>query len=147
MFPKISLTETNSWQELKNHYEKEMKPVHLRSLFQETPDRFRQFSFSTENMVIDFSKNLIRPETIVLLLQLAEECKVNEAINAMYSGEVINETENRQVLHIALRNISNEPVYVNKEDVMPEVNKVLGQIKNFCSSIHSSEWRGYSGKK
>ncbi|MEJ7739820.1 MAG: glucose-6-phosphate isomerase [Chitinophagaceae bacterium] len=146
MLPKISLRETQAWQELQHHYDTEMKPVHLRSLFSEDQDRFRKFSLHAENMVIDFSKNLISRKTLDLLLQLAEECKVKEAISAMFSGEAINETENRPVLHVALRNVSGQPVQVNGSDVMPEVFRVLEQIKKFCSSVHNGEWKGYTGK-
>lgn len=104
MFPKINVSETKAWQQLQHHFDTEMRPMHLRSLFSEDGDRFRKFSLQTRNFMVDFSKNLISHKTLDLLLQLAEECKVKEAISAMFSGEAINETEKRPVLHVALRN-------------------------------------------
>ena len=147
MLPKVSLTNTAAWHQLKDHYETEMKQTHLRALFQDDPDRFQQFSLSDEDMLLDLSKNLIKGTTKELLLKLAEECKVSDAIAAMFNGEVINETENRQVLHVALRNFSGKPIYANGRDVMPDVNKALEQIESFCLSVHSGEWKGYTGKK
>jgi glucose-6-phosphate isomerase len=146
MFPKINPTETNAWQELKQHYE-EMKNVSMKGMFREEADRFSKFSTSIDDLVFDYSKNRINEKTIALLLRLAEECKVREAIEAMFHGNKINETENRSVLHVALRNFSKAPMYSEGKDVMPQVKKVLRQMKNFCDKIHSGEWRGYSGKK
>lgn len=147
MLPKVSLTNTPAWNKLKDHYENDMKETTLRKLFQDNPDRFQEFSFKDEDLLIDFSKNLINTQTKQLLLQLASACKLSEAIPAMFNGEVINETENRPVLHVALRNFSDKPIYANGKDVMPDVKKVLKQMENFCLSIHSGEWKGYSGKK
>ncbi len=147
MLPKVSLTNTPEWNQLKDHYENDMKKTTLRKLFQENPDRFQEFSFKDEDFLIDFSKNLVNTQTKHLLLQLASACKLSEAIPAMFNGEVINETENRPVLHVALRNFSNKPIYANGNDVMPDVKKVLKQMESFCLSIHSGEWKGYSGKK
>ena len=146
MFPKINPTETDAWQQLKQHYE-EMKNVSMKKMFQEEADRFSKFSTSIDDIVFDYSKNRINEKTIGLLLKLAEECKVKEAIEAMFNGDKINETENRSVLHVALRNFSKEPMYSEGKDVMPQVKKVLRQMKSFCDKIHSGEWRGYSGKK
>src|SRR5687767_8030305 len=106
MLPKISLTETQAWKNLNTHYEEEMKTLQMRTLFQEDQNRYGQFSFGFEDMHIDFSKNIINAKTMSLLLQLADECKVSDAIHAMFSGKMINETEKRQVLHVALRNFS-----------------------------------------
>ncbi len=147
MLPKVSLTNTPAWNQLKDHYENDMKKTTLRKLFQDNPDRFHEFSFKDEDLLIDFSKNLINTQTKQLLLQLASACKLSEAIPAMFNGEVINETENRPVLHVALRNFSDKPIYANGKDVMPDVKKVLKQMESFCLSIHSGEWKGYSGKK
>ncbi len=146
MLPKIPLTQTSAWKQLKDHYDQEMKNVHLRKILEDDPDRFGKFSFSGGDILFDFSKNIITEKTVGLLIQLARECQVKEAIEAMFTGEVINETENRPVLHTALRNFSGEPVIVNGEDVMPGVQKVLGQMKNFCQSVQSGEWKGFSGK-
>ncbi|MEJ7768814.1 MAG: glucose-6-phosphate isomerase [Chitinophagaceae bacterium] len=147
MLPRIPLTETKAWLELKDHYETEMKHVDLRSLFRDNPRRFERFSFSLDDLLVDFSKNLITDTTIKLLLNLATECRVSEAITKMFNGEEINETEKRPVLHAALRNFSGKRVMVNGKDVMPEVNRVLEQMKDFCLSVHGGEWRGYTGKK
>jgi glucose-6-phosphate isomerase len=146
MFPKINPTETDSWRQLKGHYE-EMKDLNMNKMFREDADRFSKLSTSIDDIVFDYSKNRINDTTMGLLLKLAEECKVKEAIEAMFNGDKINETENRSVLHVALRNFSKEPMYSEGKDVMPQVKKVLRQMKSFCDKIHSGEWRGYSGKK
>src|SRR5882762_4247497 len=147
MFPKISTVQTKAWQQLQDHYKNKMKGTHIRDLFSSDPDRYKKFSLHTEDMVFDYSKNIVSEETLALLLQLAEESKVKEAIEAMFSGEPINQTENRSVLHVALRNISGEPVYSDGKDVMPEVKKVLEQMKEFSTRVHDGEWKGYTGKK
>ena len=146
MFPKIIPTETNAWQQLKEHYE-EMKSVSMKKMFGEDSDRFAKFSTSVDDIVFDYSKNRINEKTVGLLLKLAEECKLKEAIEGMFNGDKINETENRSVLHVALRNFSKEPMYSEGKDVMPQVKKVLRQMKSICDKIHNGEWRGYSGKK
>ena len=145
MLPKINPTETASWKLLQDHLE-EMKNVHIKDLFREDPKRFEKYSFAVPEIVCDFSKNIITDATLRLLLQLAEDCQLKTAIDAMFSGEKINETEGRSVLHTALRNFSGEPVLSDGKDVMPEVKEVLEQMKKFCSSIHSGEWKGYTGK-
>jgi len=147
MFPKISPQSTKAWLQLKDHHENEMKSTQMRNLFQQDADRFKKFSLSVDDILFDYSKNIITEKTIQLLLQLAEECKVKEAIEAMFSGEKINETEGRSVLHTALRNFSGKPVYSDGKDVMPDVMRVLNHIKNFCAKIHSGEWKGFTGKK
>jgi len=146
MLPKINPTETESWKLLQQHFE-EMKNVAVKDLFMEDPKRFEKYSFAVPEIVCDFSKNRINDTTIRLLLQLADECGLSQAIDAMFSGERINETEGRSVLHTALRNFSGEPVLSDGKDVMPEVKGVLEQMRNFCSRVHSGEWKGYSGKK
>ncbi len=145
MLPKINPTETASWKLLQEHFE-EMKNVHLKDLFRDDARRFEKYSFAVPEIVCDFSKNIVSDNTLHLLLQLAEDCKLKTAIDAMFSGEKINETEGRSVLHTALRNFSGEPVLSDGKDVMPEVKKVLEQMKNFCSSVHSGSWKGYTGK-
>lgn len=146
MLPKINPTSTNAWHQLQRHYS-EIKDVHLKELFKNEPDRFKKYSLCTDELVFDYSKNLITAKTKQLLLQLAEECKVKEAINAMFNGDAINETEKRSVLHVALRNFSGRPVYAQGTDVMPEVKRVLRKIKSFCTTIHSGKHRGYTNKK
>ncbi len=146
MFPRINPTGTAAWKALQQHFE-DMKTVHLRELFKNDAGRFSKFSLRTGDILFDYSKNLINEKTLALLLQLADECQVKAAIEAMFTGEKINETEGRSVLHVALRNFSKEPFFSEGRDVMPEVKKVLRKMKNFCDNLHSGKWRGYSGKK
>jgi glucose-6-phosphate isomerase len=146
MLPKINPTSTKAWQELKEHAE-EMKKNNLRELFRTDPDRFKKFSLCLDEFVFDFSKNIITDKTLQLLLQLADECKVKEAINAMFNGDIINSTEKRAVLHVALRNFSDRPIYTEGKPVMPEVKKVLRKMKSFSDSVHSGKFRGYTGKR
>ena len=146
MLPKINPTETQSWQQLQKHFE-EMKNVHIKELFKEDAGRFDKYCYAVPEIVCDFSKNIISDTTLRLLLELAEECGLRDAMNAMFAGERINGTEDRSVLHTALRNFSGEPVFSDGKDVMPEVKKVLEQMKTFCSKIHAGEWKGYTGKK
>jgi glucose-6-phosphate isomerase len=146
MLPKINPTTTKSWKKLSEHFE-EMRRVQILDLFMDDPDRFRKYSLSVPEIVCDFSKNIINENTIQLLLQLAEECGLRQAINAMFAGEKINETEDRSVLHTALRNFSDKPVFSEGSNVMPDVRKVRDQMKNFCLNVHSGNWKGYSGKK
>jgi len=146
MLPKINPTTTAAWRSLQEHFS-EMKNVHMRELFKHDPDRFSKYSISNRDIVFDHSKNIISDKTIQLLLQLANECRLKDGIDAMFNGEKINETEGRAVLHIALRNLSPNPVFAEGIDVMPEVRKVLKQMKNFCNRVHDGRWRGYTGKR
>jgi len=146
MLPKINPATTNAWNRLQEHYQ-EMKTVHMRDLFKDDPERFSKFSLAAEDILFDYSKNRITAKTLQLLLQLAEECRVKEGIEAMFNGDKINETERRSVLHVALRNFSREAVYSEGRDVMPEVRKVLKQMKNFCGRVHEGKWKGYTNKK
>ena len=145
-FPKINPTTTPSWHALQNHFSK-MKTVHMKDLFKTDPKRFDWFSTQLNDILFDYSKNIITTETLQLLLQLANECKLKDAVEAMFTGEKINGTENRAVLHTALRNFSAVPVLADGIDVMPDVKKVLEQMNSFCKKIHSGEWKGYTGKK
>jgi glucose-6-phosphate isomerase len=115
-------------------------------LFRQDPQRFSRFSLRFEDMLVDYSKNIMTKETLRLLLGLARECKLKEAIEKMFTGDEINETEKRPVLHVALRNRSNTPIPVNGKDVMPEVNTVLGQMKRFSDAVISGNWKGHTGK-
>jgi glucose-6-phosphate isomerase len=146
MFPKINLVETAAWKALQQHHNL-FEQVHIKDLFSNDADRFSKFSLCAKNILFDYSKNSITENTVELLLQLAEECKVKDAIEAMFSGEKINQTEGRAVLHTALRNFSGKPVLVDGKDVMPDVKAVQEQMKNFAAKIHSGEWKGYTGKK
>ncbi len=146
MFPKINPTKTKAWKKLKEHYPV-IKNRQMVDLFRQDPKRFSTFSVAFEDMLMDYSKNIITRETLRLLLGLARECKLKEAIHSMFRGEAINETEGRAVLHVALRNRTGTPIRVNGRDVMPEVNAVLGQMKRFSDGIVSRNWKGYTGKK
>ena len=144
-FPAINPTTTKSWQALSAHAET-MKKAHLRNLFAENPDRFAQFSQQEGELLFDYSKNLINGETLALLNDLAIACGLPEAIEAMFVGEKINKTENRAVLHTALRNFSGEPVMQEGVDVMPDIKRVLKQMEEICNQIHQGIWKGYTGK-
>ncbi|MEO0332631.1 MAG: glucose-6-phosphate isomerase, partial [Bacteroidota bacterium] len=145
MLPTINPTTTQAWSALSEHF-RQIKDVHMRTLFQEDAQRFSRFSLKFEDTLVDFSKNRITEETHKLLLDLAEECKLSESIEAMFSGKVINQTESRAVLHVALRNRSNDSIHVDGEDVMPDVNEVLDRMKTFSEKIISGEWKGFRGK-
>jgi glucose-6-phosphate isomerase len=138
-------TQTKAWQQLTEHFSK-MQEVQMKDLFAADPQRFAQFSRGFEDVLVDYSKNIITADTLKTLLQLAEECGLKAAIEAMYSGEKINATEGRSVLHIALRNRSNRPILVDGADVMPDVNAVLAKMEAFSKRILSGEWKGYTGK-
>ena len=146
MLPKVNPTSTAAWKLLQEHFST-MRKTPMKELFQADVNRFTKFSLRFDDIVFDYSKNIISEKTVQLLLQLAEECKVKEAINAMYSGDVINGTEKRSVLHTALRNFSGQPVFAEGNDVMPEVKKVLRKMKTFVESVHSGKHRGYTDKK
>ncbi len=146
MFPTVNPTTTKAWTDLKAHYQ-DMKKIHLRELFEKQPERFEQFSNRSGDILFDYSKNNVNEQTISLLCELAKECGLPDAIEAMYHGEKINRTEKRSVLHIALRNFSGKAVMYEGRDVMPDVSKVLKQMKDCCNRIHRGEWKGYSGRK
>lgn len=146
MFPSVQPTATKAWQQLQAHAA-EMQKTHMRKLFAEDPQRFRAFSLQFEEILFDYSKNIITAETLQLLQELAHECKLDEAVKAMFSAEKINATEKRAVLHTALRNRSSQPVVLDGKDVMPEVNAVLQQMEDCCKNIHSGAWKGFSGKR
>ena len=146
MLPKINPTTTSAWQQLQEHYQ-EMKSIHLKELFKEEENRFKKYSLAAPDIIWDYSKNIITDKTLQLLLQLAEECELQSAIEAIFNGEKINETEDRAVLHTALRNFSGKPVLLDGKNVMPEVQKVLKQMKTFCKKVHDGEWKGYTDKK
>ena len=124
-----------------------MKNFNLKIEFENDPDRFQKFSLGWNNLLIDYSKNLINTETMELLLDLANECQLIAAIDEMFCGEHINVTENRAVLHTALRNQGNEPILVNGKDVMPAIRTELDKMKLFTDKLRSGEWLGFTGKK
>ncbi|MDQ2657521.1 MAG: glucose-6-phosphate isomerase [Bacteroidota bacterium] len=145
MLPTANPIESPSWQKLEMIF-LTMQATHMRELFEDDAARFEKFSIQFEDLLVDYSKNIINEEVLKLLVQLGNEVGLREAIDAMFRGEKINRTENRSVLHTALRNRSNTPVMVGGEDVMPEVNRVLDQMRVFSEKLRNGEWRGYSGK-
>ncbi len=140
----INPTQTDAWKRLKDLSEK-YKNLSISDLFQET-ERFERFSISLEDTIVDCSKNRLNEEIFDTLLDLARECELHKAIESMFTGEAINGTEGRAVLHTALRNQKGHPVYVDGEDVMPEINRVLEKMKVFSTKIQKGEWLGYTGK-
>ncbi len=146
MLKNINPTETTAWAALSEHFE-QTKEATLKDLFTQEPNRFEAYSKRFgDDILVDYSKNLITKETLKLLLELADQTDLKSAIQAMFSGEKINKTEGRSVLHVALRNRSNTPIYSDGEDVMPGVNAVLDQMKSFSEKVISGEWKGYTGK-
>lgn len=141
----INPTKTASWKELIKHYEA-TKDVHMKSLFLEDSDRKDKMSLEFEDLHLDFSKNRMTEKTLKLMVELAKECKLEDAIEKYFGGDKINETENRAVLHTALRNKDTSPVLVDGKDVMPEVNETLNKIKAFTDQVVSGSFKGYSGK-
>ena len=139
MFPKVTPKETKAWHLLQEHYNSDIKgTTQMRSLFAKEPERFANYSLQFDSILFDYSKNIITGKTLGLLRQLAEESGVASAIEAMFSGEKINQTEDRSVLHIALRNLGGSPIYSDGKDVMPEVFRVLAQMKAFCTKVHNA---------
>ena len=143
---KTRLTDLPEWKKLVSH-SKTMKKKHLRDLFAEDAKRAKKFSLEVEDLYLDFSKNLISGRTMIYLRALAEAAGVAEGARAMFNGEKINRTEDRAVLHTALRNRSNRPILDDGEDVMPEVNRVLEKMAGFADRVRSGEWKGYTGKR
>ena len=145
MLKKINPTQTKAWKKLESHFA-EMQNVHMKDLFAKDSKRFEKFSLEFDDILVDFSKNIITEKTLKLLLELAEEVDLRDAIEKMFSGDKINETENRAVLHTALRNRSGKPVFLDGKDVMPQVNSVLEQMRKFSDKIISGKWKGFTGK-
>src|SRR5580658_7483520 len=140
-----ALTSSPAWQNLLEHYNAN-KLVAMRDLFAQDPDRFRKFSLEFGGVLLDFSKNRITGKTLDLLRALAVERDVAGWTKKMFTGEKINITENRAVLHIALRNRSNRLILVDGRDVMPDVNAVLAHMRQFSEAIRSGQWKGYTGQ-
>lgn len=142
----INPTHTQAWKALEAH-KAELSNTTIQDLFKQEKNRFDDYSLTfNDQILVDFSKNNINQTTLSHLRQLAQECALDSAKEAMFTGEKINRTENRAVLHTALRNRANTPVLVDGKDVMPEVNAVLAKMKDFCQRIISGEWKGYTGK-
>jgi glucose-6-phosphate isomerase len=140
-----SLIHSSAWKALEKH-RKEMESVQMRGLFAEDSRRFEKFSLRFGDILFDYSKNRITEETMPLLMDLMRQAGLAEKIEAMFSGKKINLSEDRAVLHIALRNRSNRPIVADSEDVMPEVKRVLGKMRNFSEAVRSGTWKGFSGK-
>ncbi len=140
------LTESDPWSALQRHYQ-EISGRHMRELFAEDPRRFERFTRRAGDLLLDFSKNRITQETFDLLLALAEQAGVAEWRERMFRGEAINNTEDRAVLHVALRNRSNRPIQVDGQDVMPQVNAVLEKMRRFTTAVRDGQWKGYTGKR
>lgn len=145
MLPKINPIQTKAWKALDQHFANH--DFELRSLFQYNPNRFNEFSVQTDSYLFDFSKNLIDSKTLDLLLDLAEEVKLKEAIEKMFSGDKINETEGRAVLHTALRDFSNKEILVDGQNIKPAIKKVLDHMKSFSESVISGSHKGFTGKE
>ena len=145
MLPKINPETTQSWQNLEDHFAQ--NDFDFRSLFQQNPNRFNDFSIKRPGYLFDFSKNLIDQETLNLLLKLAEETQLKSAISAMFEGQKINETEDRAVLHTALRDFSDDEILVDGENIKPGIKRVLDQMKTFSAKVISGEHKGFSGKE
>lgn len=146
MFPNHNPTETQAWVSLQQHY-LEMQATTMRDLFEEDPSRFEKLHLTFSDILVDFSKNIMTTDTLALLKRLAEETELPDAIQAMFNGEKINQTEARAVWHVALRNQSGRAMVLDGQDVMPDVNRVLDQIRNFSDGLLSGAWKGYSGKE
>jgi glucose-6-phosphate isomerase len=147
MLSRINPTNTQAWFVLQKHYEEEMNRRHMRDLFAADPDRFKKFSITLGDILFDYSKNIINEKTLKLLLQLAEDCNVKQAIAEQFAGVAINETENRAVLHTALRSFDSTPILVDGTDIKPGIQKVRAQMETFCAAIHNGTHTGYTGKK
>lgn len=145
MLARIKPTKTNAWKQLTAH-QAEMSSLHMRQLFAADPERFNNFSIVWNQFLVDYSKNRVTTLTMQNLLSLAEECHLKQSIKQCFEGVAINETENRAVLHTALRNRGNKPVFVDGEDVMPAIKAVLAQMKTFSSAVIAGDWKGYTGK-
>jgi glucose-6-phosphate isomerase len=143
--PNVNPTQTPAWQKLRQHFEN-TRHVQMADLFAQNPGRYGQFALCFEDMLVDVSKNILTDETLPLLRDLATECRLPEAIEALFTGQAINATEGRAVLHVALRNRANTPILADGKDVMPEVNEVLRRMETFANEVVSGAWKGHSGK-
>ena len=140
------LINSPEWNAVKQHHQHITKNFSMKAAFDQDKQRFEKFSLTFDDLLFDYSKNLISEETLPLLINLAERAQLSAKTEAMFSGSIINTTEKRAVLHTALRNRSNKPVYFGGEDVMPHINKVLSKMRVFTEQVRSGEWKGYTGK-
>jgi glucose-6-phosphate isomerase len=142
---KINPTKTAEWKQLNEHYE-QMKNVHMRDLFARDNSRFDKFTIQFDHLLLDYSKNIITDQTMRLLLNLAKAVDLKSAIESMFAGEIINETEKRSVLHTALRAPFDAEIIIDGKNIIPDIHAVLDQMKTFSAKIRSGEWKGYTGK-
>ncbi len=140
------LTTSSAWKALEEHHAA-IEPLHMREMFRDDPERFERFSLEVGELLIDYSKNRVTDETLRLLVALAEERDLRGWTERMFTGEKINVTEHRAVLHTALRNRSGDPVLVDGRDVMPEVRRVLDQMRRFSDAVRNGDWRGHTGER
>ena len=146
-------SDLKAWQKLQEHHTTLGRNIVLKEVFQKDPTRFQKFSRTFNNtadksdILFDFSKNFITEETLQLLIQLAKEAGLEKLRDDMFAGEKINFTEKRAVYHVALRNVTNQPMQVDGKSVVEEVNEVLGHMKEFSNEVRSGQWKGYTGKK
>ena len=145
MLPKINPTTTQAWKKLEKHYEK-IKNIHMKTWFETNRGRGSDFTLEFNGLYLDYSKNRLDAETLPLLVELAEECQLKEAIGMMFDGQAINETEGRPVMHTALRDQGNQPVFINGKDVQKDVDEVLQKMYTFANKVISGDWKGYSGQ-
>lgn len=145
MLPKINPTSTSSWKKLQAHFQNE-KNTRIQDLFQNDPNRFKQFSIQWEDFLVDFSKNRLSKETLTLLEELAHEVDLKGAMKAYFGGEAINQTEGRAVLHTALRAPETAQIYTDGLDVVPEVHAIKAKIRSFCDAVINGDHKGYTGK-
>ncbi len=147
MFPKINPTKTKAWSLLENHQIGEMSSRYMKDLFENDIARFSKFHVQQDSILFDYSKNIVTAKTMELLFQLAEECKLKDAISAMFDGSKINETENRAVYHVGLRDFSERKCVIDEVEVKSEIISVRNKIKQFSNDIHEGNWLGCTGKK
>src|SRR5687768_12210641 len=140
MLTNVDPTLTAAWRKLEMIF-LTLQATHMHELFHDDPERFQKFSLQFGDILVDYSKNILNEEALKQLVELATEAELKSAIDAMFSGKKINKTEDRSVLHTALRNRSNTPVKVDGEDVMPEINRVLEQMRAFSERVRSGEWK------
>ncbi|HNQ59356.1 MAG TPA: glucose-6-phosphate isomerase [Bacteroidales bacterium] len=145
MLPTIDPTTTKSWKKLSNYFTSIGKQS-LNQLFESDNNRAQKFSLQWQNLFVDYSKTHIDEQTMRLLIELARECHLAEAIEQMFRGEKINQTQKRAVLHFALRNLGDDPVFLDGRDVMPEIRTVRNQMKIFSTQVRNGDWKGYTGK-
>ena len=145
MLKSVPFDQTHAFSLLTKH-KSEIDATSIKELFANDPERFNKFSIRFEDILVDYSKNIINEKTKAILVALANECELDDAIERMFTGDTINQTEKRAVLHVALRNRSNSPIGVDGKEIMPEVNAVLEKMKGFSEKVISGEWKGYAGE-